>query len=118
LARDIAEQLGTRGHVGMLHRAAVGPFHDGDAVTMDMLEAVTGADRDALIHPVADGLEGLPELRLDPAQAAAVRHGNAVLLAGAGAPVNIDDCWASFGGAVLATGYVQFGQFQPRRVFN
>ena len=27
LARDIAEALGTRGHVSLLHRAAVGPFH-------------------------------------------------------------------------------------------
>jgi tRNA pseudouridine55 synthase len=118
LARDIAEQLGTRGHVAMLHRAAVGPFHDAEAVTIEMLEAAIGPDRDALIRPVADGLHGLPELRLDPAQAAAVRHGNAVLLTGARAPVNLDDCWASFGGVVLATGFVQFGQFQPRRVFN
>jgi tRNA pseudouridine55 synthase len=116
LARDIAESLGTRGHVSMLHRAAVGPFHDADAVTIAMLEAAE--DRDALIRPVAEALIGLPELRLDPVQAAAVRHGNAVLLTGAGAPVTLDDCWASFGGAVLATGFVQFGQFQPRRVFN
>ncbi|HTN64514.1 MAG TPA: tRNA pseudouridine(55) synthase TruB, partial [Devosia sp.] len=118
LARDIAEQLGTRGHVCMLHRAAVGPFNDADAVTIDMLEAVSGPDRDALIRPVAAGLDGVPELRLDPSQAAAVRHGNAVLLTGARAPVSLDDCWASLGGVVLATGFVQFGQFQPRRVFN
>lgn len=116
LARDIAEQLGTKGHVCMLHRAAVGPFNDAAAVTIEMLEAA--ADRDSLIVPVAQGLEGLPEVRLNPVQAAAVRHGNSVLLTGAGAPVSMDDCWASFGGVVLATGFVQFGQFQPRRVFN
>jgi tRNA pseudouridine55 synthase len=116
LARDIAEQLGTRGHVSMLHRAAVGPFGDAEAVTIEMLEAAE--DRDSLIRPVADGLDGVPEIRLNPAQAASVRHGNAVLLTGQGAPISMDDCWASFGGVVLATGYVQFGQFQPRRVFN
>jgi len=116
LARDIAEQLGTRGHVSMLHRAAVGPFHDADAVTIEMLEAAV--DRDSLIRPVAEALDGVPELRLNPAQAAAVRHGNSVLLTGQSAPVTMDDCWASFGGVVLATGFVQFGQFQPRRVFN
>jgi tRNA pseudouridine55 synthase len=116
LARDIAEQLGTRGHVSMLHRAAVGPFNDGNAVTIEMLEAAI--DRDSLIRPVAEALDDLPELRLNPTQAAAVRHGNSVLLTGQGAPVTMDDCWASFGGVVLATGFVQYGQFQPRRVFN
>ena len=118
LARDIAERLGTRGHVSMLHRAAVGPFSDADAVTIEMLEAALAEERDSFIRPVAEALDGVPELRLNPAQAAAVRHGNAVLLTGQGAPVTMDDCWASFAGAVLATGFVQFGQFQPRRVFN
>ena len=118
LARDIAEKLGTRGHVGMLHRAAVGPFSDMDAVTIEMLEAVEGQARDVLIKPVAAGLAGVTEVRLNPAQAAAVRHGNPVLLTGAGAPVAIEDCWASFAGAVVATGSVEYGQFQPRRVFN
>jgi len=116
LARDIAEALGTHGHVGMLHRAAVGPFDDGDAVTLAQLE--DAAERDALLKPVAAGLAGLPEIRLDPAQAGAVRHGNPVLLTGAGAPVALDECWASFKGAALATGWVEFGQFRPRRVFN
>ncbi|KKB76351.1 pseudouridine synthase [Devosia limi DSM 17137] len=118
LARDIAERLGTRGHVSMLHRAAVGPFTDTQSITIEMLEAVEGEARDALLRPVADSLAGLPELRLNPTQAAAVRHGNSVLLTGAGAPVTLDDAWASFGGQVLATGWVEFGQFQPRRVFN
>lgn len=118
LARDIAEALGTRGHVATLHRAAVGPFHDGDAVTIDQLEALALEARDALLKPVAAGFADLPEIRLDPQQATAVRHGNAVLLTGAGAPVSLDECWASFRGEVLATGWVEFGQFRCRRVFN
>ena len=119
LARDIAEALGTRGHVGLLHRAAVGPFHDADAVTLDMLEAAAeGPERDRLLKPVQAGFGMLPEIRLDPGQAAAVRHGNPVLLTGAAAPASLDECWASFRGDVVATGWVEFGQFQPRRVFN
>ena len=119
LARDIAEILGTRGHVGSLHRAAVGPFSDADAVTIEQLEAVeAGAARDALLAPVAAGLVDLPEIRLDPAQASAVGHGNPVLLTGAAAPAQLDECWASFRGKVVATGHVEFGQFKPRRVFN
>ena len=43
---------------------------------------------------------------------------NIVLLTGAGSPVALDECWASFRGEVLATGWVEFGQFKCRRVFN
>jgi tRNA pseudouridine55 synthase len=118
LARDIAEALGTRGHVSMLHRAAVGPFHDGDAVTIDQLENLPLEERDALLKPVAAGFADLPEIRLDAQQATAVRHGNSVLLTGAGSPIALDECWVSFKGEVLATGWVEFGQFKCRRVFN
>lgn len=119
LARDIAEVLGTRGHVGNLHRAAVGPFTDEDAVTIEELEAADeGPARDAMLGPVSAGLVDLPEIRLDAVQAAAVGHGNPVLLTGAGSPAQLDECWASFKGKVIATGHVEFGQFKPRRVFN
>nr|WP_230989559.1 tRNA pseudouridine(55) synthase TruB [Devosia faecipullorum] len=119
LARDIAEALGTFGHVTSLHRAAVGPFTDANAVTIEALEAAeAGPARDALMAPLELGLADLPEIRLDASQANAVSHGNAVLLTGAGAPVSEDECWVSFKGKVLATGAVEFGQFKPRRVFN
>ena len=119
LARDIAEALGTVGHVTSLHRAAVGPFTDKDAISLAALEAAeAGPARDTLIAPVALGLAGLPEIRLDAGQAGAVSHGNTILLTGAGAPVALEECWASFKGQVLATGSVEYGQFKPRRVFN
>lgn len=119
LARDIAEVLGTRGHVGTLHRAAVGPFSDEDAVTIEELEAaLEGEARDALLAPVSAGLADLPEIRLDAGQAGAVGNGNPVLLTGAAAPAQLDECWVSFRGKVLATGSVEFGQFKPRRVFH
>jgi len=119
LARDIAAALGTEGHVTRLHRSAVGPFTDADAVTLAQLEAADpGPARDALLAPVAAGLAQLPEIRLDAGQAGAVAHGNAILLTGATAPLALEECWASFRGQVLATGTVEFGQFKPRRVFN
>lgn len=117
LARDIAARVGTKGHVVALHRAAVGPFSDADAVTIAQLEAADLAGRDALLKTVATGLGALPEIRLTPQQVTGVKHGNSVLLTGAGAPVTIKDCWASFGGVVIATGRVEHGQFVPRRVF-
>jgi len=119
LARDIAEVLGTRGHVGSLHRAAVGPFSDEDAITIEELEAaLEGEARDALLKPVSAGLVELPEIRLDAVQATAVGNGNPVLLTGAAAPAQLDECWVSFKGKVIATGSVEFGQFHPRRVFH
>ena len=119
LARDIAEALGTVGHVTSLHRAAVGPFNDANAITIEQLEAAeAGDERDALLASVEMGLSDLPEIRLDAAQANAVGNGNAVLLTGANAPLAMDECWVSVKGRVLATGSVEFGQFKPRRVYN
>jgi tRNA pseudouridine55 synthase len=114
LARDLAEALGTRGHVVALRRAAVGRFTEAEAVTIEALEAA--ADRDALLLPVAAALDGLPEIRLNADQATQLRHGNPVLLAGAGAPVAVAAAWASFRGEALAIGYVEHGLFKPRRV--
>jgi tRNA pseudouridine55 synthase len=114
LARDLARQLGTRGHVVKLHRAEVGPFGEAQAVTLEQLEAA--AARDALLLPVNAGLALLPEIRLTPDQAVAVRHGNPVLLVGARAPVTLDAAWASCAGAAVALGRVEMGQFKPQRV--
>ncbi len=116
LARDIAEALGTKGHVGALHRAQVGSFTDADAVMLDTIEAADEAGRDALLLPVAAGLSDLPEVRLDARQAATIRLGNPVLLTGRDAPVALDEAWASLKGEAVALGYVEGGQFKPRRV--
>ena len=115
LARDLARALGTRGHVVELHRAAVGPFTDLKSITIEELEAA--ADRDVLLLPIAAGLGEFPELRMSADQAAAIRHGNPVLLVGANAPIAIDLAWASLAGVPVAMGRVEFGQFKPQRVF-
>jgi tRNA pseudouridine55 synthase len=117
LARDIAEALGSKGHVAALHRAAVGPFTDADAVKLADIENLDLAERDRLLLPIAAGLTGIAEIRLDPAQAVTVRHGNPVLLTGAGVPAFIDEAWASCRGEAVAVGTVEAGQFHPRRVF-
>ncbi|MBK8084693.1 MAG: tRNA pseudouridine(55) synthase TruB [Devosia sp.] len=116
LARDLARALGTCGHVVALHRAAVGPFDDSDAVSLADLEA--SADRDGLLLPIAAGLGELAEVRLSPAQATTLRFGNPVLLTGAGAPLAIEAAWASSGGTPVALGRVERGQFVPSRVFS
>ncbi len=116
LARDLAEALGTRGHVARLHRAAVGVFTDAEAVDLAALEAAEPDARTRFLLPVAAGLADVPEIRVDMRQASLVRLGNPVLLTGAGAPVSMDECWASLKGEAVAVGYVEQGQFKPKRV--
>ena len=116
LARDIAEALGTKGHVGALHRARVGEFSDEMAVSLESIEALEGVARDQFLLPVAAGLFDLPEIRLDERQAATIRLGNPVLLTGRDAPVALDEAWASCRGEAVAVGFVEKGQFKPRRV--
>lgn len=114
LARDLARHLGTFGHVIALRRTAVGPFPEAVSITLDALEAAE--NRESLLRPVASGLIGLAEIRLTQEQVSTVRHGNPVLLTGAGAPIALDECWASHGGAAVALGRVEYGQFKPSRV--
>ncbi|MEI9900665.1 MAG: hypothetical protein WDN31_11695 [Hyphomicrobium sp.] len=116
LGPDIAVALGALGHIAALRRTAVGPFTLSDAVTLEALEAAP--DRDAVLRPVAAGLGGIPEIRLDPAQLAAVRTGKTVLLTGPGSPIALEEAWASHAGAAVALGSVAQGQFKPRRVLN
>ncbi len=116
LARDLAEALGTKGHVRALHRAAVGDFDAQHAITIEDIEAVEGAERDALLQPVAAALSDIEEIRLDARQAATIRLGNPVLLTGTGAPIALEEAWASLKGEAVAVGYVEQGQFKPKRV--
>ncbi|MBN9315921.1 MAG: tRNA pseudouridine(55) synthase TruB [Devosia sp.] len=114
LARDLAHHLGSCAHVVKLHRAMVGPFGEAQAVTLAELEAA--ADRDSLLQPVTAGLLLLPEVRLTPDQASAVRNGNPVLLTGPRGPVALEAAWASCAGAAVALGCVEMGRFKPHRV--
>jgi tRNA pseudouridine55 synthase len=116
LARDLARALGTCGHVTLLRRTAVGGFTEADALTLAAIEAAP--DRDALLAPAAAGLRHLPELRVDPDEAALIRQGGAVLLRGRDAPLALEVAWASSAGAAIAIGRVRAGQFHPERVLR
>lgn len=116
MARDLALALGTRGHVGGLHRSQVGQFSDADAIDLATFENATLEQRDNMLLSVAEGLSSLPEISLDAAQSVTLRHGNPVLLVGANAPISMDEAWASHRGAAVAIGYVEQGQFKPTRV--
>ena len=76
LARDIAQALGTCGHVTYLRRIKAGPFLEEQAISLDKLEeAAKGASLEHLLLPLEAGLDDIPALNLDQTSAQAVRQG-------------------------------------------
>ena len=76
LARDIAQALGSCGHVTYLRRVKAGPFLEEQAISLDKLEEIAkGAPLEHLLLPLEAGLDDIPALSLDPDSAQAVRQG-------------------------------------------
>jgi tRNA pseudouridine55 synthase len=79
LARDLAEALGTFGHVAELRRLAVGRFTENQAISLD--SAVTlGHSLAASEHllPIETALDDIPALAVTAAEAVRLRHGQLV----------------------------------------
>ncbi len=76
LARDIAQAVGTVGHVTMLRRTKAGPFTLDHAISLDKLNAFgQGAAQSEVILPLEAGLVDIPALNLSPEAAGAIRQG-------------------------------------------
>ena len=125
LARDIAQECGTLGHVTSLRRLATGPFEESQAVSLEKLEDL-GQDSD-LFEYLADpihALAGIPAVELDPTEAVRMRNGNPVSLVrrsqiGRLGDVGLDDeVVVTVQGQLLALARFEAGQLQPIRVFN
>ena len=82
LGLDIARAAGSEGYISRLHRAAVGPFTDTDAISLDFLE---NPDHKAPsrkgILPLSVALDDIPAVSLTAQQEQTLRHGQQVLLA-------------------------------------
>ena len=76
LARDIAQALGTVGHVTMLKRTRAGPFTLEQAISLDFLnDAAKARTLDGAVLPLQAGLDDIPALPVTPEQAQLLRHG-------------------------------------------
>ena len=76
LARDIAQAVGTVGHVTMLRRTKAGPFDLTQAISLDKLNAFgQGAAQSEVFLPLEAGLVDIPALNLSPEAAGAIRQG-------------------------------------------
>lgn len=78
LAADIGERLGCGAHLAALRRTGIGSMDVAAAHSMVDLDVMTDEGRDALLLPPDALLAGLSEVRLDAADAARLRHGQAV----------------------------------------
>ena len=79
LARDIADALGTCGHVTYLRRKKAGPFDEKQAISLDKLGGIgSGAPLNDLLLPLEAGLDDIPALHLDQTDAQAVQSGRVV----------------------------------------
>jgi tRNA pseudouridine55 synthase len=76
LARDIAQALGTVGHVSMLRRTKAGAFTVTQAISLDILEehAKRGSLMDITL-PLKTALDDIPALALNPEQARLLKFG-------------------------------------------
>ena len=80
LARDIAEALGTVGHVTQLRRTAAGPFTLDQALPLDKwVELVHGPAPEQALLPLTAGLDDIPALAVDPHEAAALKQGKRLM---------------------------------------
>jgi tRNA pseudouridine55 synthase len=79
LARDIAQALGTVGHVSDLRRLGVGPFTEAGAISLDPLKAL-GHSPAAFRHvlPIETALDDIPALALTATEAVRLRSGQPV----------------------------------------
>jgi tRNA pseudouridine55 synthase len=133
LVRDLAAALGAEGHVWRLRRTAVGPFREGQSVTLDELQLLgqKGAASERL-NPVETALADIPALAINEGEAFKLRQGRPIVLlphvmetlkpkfrdrtiAGQDAS---RAALALFQGKAVALGDVRAGQFKPTRVFH
>jgi len=79
--RDLAQALGTLGHVSELRRLRVGPFSIEAAISLEKLEAL-GHSPAALEHlrPIATALDGIPALAVTGPDSVRLRTGNPILI--------------------------------------
>ncbi len=119
LARDLAQHLGSEGHLGALRRTQVGNFSIQDAIGLEKLmdlghSAADLAAMDRLLIPLEASLDDIPAFLVDLEQTRQLRHGQPVRAA-------MDDCqmaWAQHENQAVALGHIEQMVFYPRRIFN
>lgn len=115
LARDLAQALGTVGHVSLLRRTGAGPFTLEQALSLDKcVEVVHGPAPEQALLPLTAGLDDIPALAVDPHEAAALKQGKRI----AGPRVNPGHYIATLGSVPVALVEVSTEDVKVLRGFN
>jgi tRNA pseudouridine55 synthase len=117
LAEDIAQALGTCGHVIALRRLYVEPFEHAPMHTLLEVEAACQAGEVPGMIAADEALPGMPPVRLPADLACRLAHGQTVVVAGGtpGGKVRLYDPQGRFMGLGEADAH---GQVRPRRMFT
>jgi tRNA pseudouridine55 synthase len=79
--RDIAQALGTLGHVTALRRTRLGAWEEKDAVSLDTLTSFMHSPAAfAYLKPLATALDGIPALAVSGPDTVRLRSGNPILI--------------------------------------
>lgn len=126
LVRDLAERLGACGHVSALRRTRVGPFREGSAISLEMLEDLGHKARclEALL-PVETALDDIPELAVTAEDAFKLKQGRPIVLV----PRQVEvlktrlapgsrTVSAMSEGVMVALCEMRMGRLEPTRVFH
>ena len=130
LARDLARDLGTFGHVSFLKRASVGPLDEKSAISLDVFEKIDhSADLDTVLLPVETMLDDILALALNETEAARLRNGQSVTFvsrpdvqrlydAGLDTLNEVNTALVTCKGKPVAITEIAGTEISPSRVFN
>jgi tRNA pseudouridine55 synthase len=113
LARDLGRILGVGAHLTALRRTRIGPFFVTEASALQDLDGPESV-RDALISP-AQALAHMPSVEVEPADAARIRHGQALPAVGSGLPDG-GSVRVLLGGELVAVAFLEGNRLRPRKV--
>ena len=118
LARDLAAELGTCGHVTVLRRTRVGPFQLKQSITLDELTETCnrGAAEEAL-YPLSTALDDIPVLAVTDQDAKDLRQGRAIDPTSPDIAHSSDWVLAMEDESEVALCEMRDGRLWPKRVF-
>ena len=121
LVEDIGQAIGCGAYVSRLHRTQCGPFHSGQMLTLEQLEALAAEGMeslDSVLLPPETAIPDWPEVALTLAEADKMLHGQPI-------STGLNDCpsvqlWAVAPGyrQMIGIGQIAAGQIKAQRLFQ
>ena len=125
LARDLAQKLGTLGHIAVLRRLAVGPFTAEGAISLDNLEKLGhSAPPTDFLMPIETALDDIPALALTEEEARSLRLGQPIAVLPVARRNSLQEVpkgtvmCAMAAGKLVAMVRIQGGEIRSVRVLN